>query len=158
MPSQEIGAITIGASNSGPIEIGSLKLTFSGNGYAAGSSTFLNTVVLKDPNNVNVASSFGAIVSPDTTAGTVTWTFPASAANPAVISSGERLTLQLWAETDVIPGAPGVSESLSATVQNPSDLTFYDGADPAAIAQGAIPVSTTAVPITVASLSWGLGM
>jgi len=47
---------------------------------------------------------------------------------------------------------------LSAIIQNPGDLTFYDGADPAAIAAGPIPLSITVVPITVSSLSWGQGM
>jgi hypothetical protein len=158
MPSQKIGTITIGASSAGPIELGSLKLTFSGNGYTAGSSTFLNTVVLKDQNSVDVASSFGATIARDAGAGTMTWTFPTTVTNPLVVSSGEHLTLQLWGETDVIPGISGTAESLSAIIQNPGDLTFYDGADTAAIAAGAVPLSATAVPIIVSSLSWGAGM
>ena len=123
-----------------------------------GSSTFLNTVTLRDQNAVDVATSFGAAVAKDASAGTISWTFPPSAGNPLVISSGERLTLQLWGETDAIPGIEGTSESLSAVVQNSSDLTFYDGADPAAIAAGTIPLGITEVPITVASFSWGSGM
>jgi len=158
MPFQELGAIALDASQSGPIELGSLKLTFSGNGYTAGSSTFLDTVVLRDPNAVDVATSFGAVVTRDANAGTITWTFPTSVANPAVISSGERLTLQLWGTTNVIPGMAGTAESLSAAVAGSNDLTFYDGADPAAIAMGSIPISITAVPIKVASFSWGVGM
>ncbi len=158
MPFQEIGMLTIAASNSGPIELGSLKLTFSGNGYTAGSSTFLNTVALKDPNSVDVASSFGATVVRDAGAGTISWTFPTSVASPAVVASDAHLTLQLWGTTNIIPGTAGTSESLSAIVQNPGDLTFYDGADSTAIAAGSIPLSITAVPITVASLSWGVGM
>jgi|GEM_PF-1464689 hypothetical protein len=158
MPLQQIGTITIGASNAGPIELGSLKLTFSGNGYTAGSSTFLNTVTLKDQNSVDVATSFGATVTRDAGAGTMSWTFPATVAAPLVVSSGSHLTLQLWGETDVIPGIAGTVESLSAIIQNPGDLTFYDGADPAAIAAGPIPLSITVVPITVSSLSWGQGM
>lgn len=158
MPLQRIGTITMGASSAGPIELGSLKLTFSGNGYAAGSSTFLNTVTLKDQNSVDVATSFGATVTRDAGAGTMSWTFPAAVASPLVVSSGSRLTLQLWGETDVIPGIAGTAESLSAVIQNPGDLTFYDGADPAAIAAGPIPLSVIAVPITVSSLSWSAGM
>ena len=158
MPLQEIGAITIGASNSGPIELASLTLTFSGNGYAAGSSTFLDTVALKDPNFVDVATSFGATVARDANAGTVSLTFPPSAGNAPVVSSGERLTLQLWGTTNAIPGMSGISQALSAAIQNPGDLTFYDGADPTAIAAGPIPLSQSEVPITVASLSWGVGM
>ncbi len=158
MPFQEIGAITIGASNSGPIELGSLKLTFSGNGYTAGSSTFLDTVVLRDPNAVDVATSFGAVVVRDANAGTINWTFPPSAVNLPVISPSQHLTLQLWGATNAIPGISGTSESLSAVVQNTGDLTFYDGADPAAIATGPIPLGITEVPIAVVSLSWGVGM
>jgi hypothetical protein len=158
MPREKIGTITVGASNAGPIELGSLKLTFGGNGYTAGSSTFLNTVTLKDQNNVDVSSSFGATVTRDAGAGTMSWTFPTTAASPLVISSGSHLTLQLWGETDVIPGISGTAESLSAIIQNSGDLTFYDGADSAAIATGPIPLSVTEVPIIVSSLSWGQGM
>jgi hypothetical protein len=158
MPLEKIGTITIGAGNSGPIELASLKLTFSGNGYAAGSSTFLNTVSLRDPNAVDVTASFSATETKDANAGTIAWTFPASAGNLPVISPGMQLTLQLWAETDIIPGMSGTAESLSATVQNPNDLTFYDGSDPAAIAIGPIPLSITEAPFTVTSLSWGVGM
>ena len=158
MPLEKIGTLTIVASNSGPIQLASLKLTFSGNGYAAGGSTFLNTVVLRDPNGADVVSSFGAVETKDAGAGTISWTFPTTAGNTPVVSSGGNLTLQLWGETDVIPGTAGVSQSLSAVVQNPGDLTFYDGADPAAIAAGPIPLSITVVPITVSSLSWGQGM
>jgi len=158
MPLEKIGTITIGASNSGPIELASLKLTFSGNGYAAGGANFLNTISLRDPNAVDVATSFGAAETKDVNAGTIAWTFPTSASDLPVISPGTQLTLQLWAETDVIPGASGTAESLSVTVQNPSDLTFYDGSDPAAISMGPLPLSVTETPFTVTSLSWGVGM
>jgi hypothetical protein len=158
MPLQEIGTITVGASSNGPIELGSLKLTFGGNGYDEGSSTFLNTVVLKDQNFTDVATAFGATVLKNMGAGTITWTFPTSANSPLVVSSGKRLTLQLWGETDVIPGIPGISESLNAIIQNPDDLTFYDGADPVALAAGSIPLSASDVPIIVSSFHWGSGM
>lgn len=158
MPLQKIGTVTVGASSAGPIELSSLKLTFSGNGYTAGSSTFLNTVSLKDPNAIDVNASFGAVEAKDANAGTIAWVFPVSAGSAPVVSSGQQLVLQLWAATNVIPGVPGTSESLSVTVQNPGDLTFYDGADTAAVAAGSIPLSQTEVPLTVSSLSWGVGM
>lgn len=158
MPLQKIGTITVGASSAGPIELSSLKLTFSGNGYAAGSSTFLDTVSLKDPNATDVDVSFGALETKDANAGTIAWVFPVSAGSAPVVSSGQQLVLQLWAATNVIPGAPGTSESLSVAVQNSGDLTFYDGADVAAVAAGSIPLSQTEVPLTVSSLSWGVGM
>jgi hypothetical protein len=112
MPLTKIGTITIGASSAGPIQLASLKLTFSGNGYAAGSSTFLNTVLLKDPNAVDVASSFGATKIEDTSAGTVAWTFPTTAASAPVVSAGKSLTFQLWAETDVIPPVSETADAL----------------------------------------------
>ena len=41
----------------------------------------------------------------DVNAGTIAWTFPTSANNLPVISPGTQFALQLWAETDVIPGS-----------------------------------------------------
>jgi hypothetical protein len=157
MPFGEIGSLSFGASGSGPVELGSLTLTFGGNGYTEGSSTFLNTVVLEDQNHEDVADSFGASVVRNAAAGTMTWTFPTSTSEDAAIAPGQRLTLQLWGATDVVPSVPGIAESLSATIQHPGDLTFYDGADPAAFARGPFPLSVDEVPIVVASFSWGQG-
>ena len=159
MPLAKIGTITIGASSAGPIQLAALKLTFSGNGYAAGSSTLLNTVVLKDPNAVDVTSSFGATKTEDASAGTVGWTFPiASAASVPVISPAGKLTLQIWVETDAIPPIAGTAESLSVAIQNQNDLTYYDGTDAEAFTVGPISLPSNAVPMTISSLSWGVGM
>jgi hypothetical protein len=155
----KIGTITIGASSAGPIQLAALKLTLSGNGYAAGSSTLLNTIVLKDPNAVDVTSSFGATKTEDVSAGTVGWTFPiTSAASAPIISPAGKLTLQIWAETDAIPPLSGTAESLSVAVQNQNDLTYYDGTDAEAFAVGPISLPASAVPMTLSSLSWGVGM
>jgi hypothetical protein len=69
------------------------------------------------------------------------------------------LTLTLWGETDSIPAQANVAESLSATIQSATDLTYYDGTDATTVSTSANAVSlpSNAVPVTVSSLSWGQG-
>ncbi len=155
---QQIGSITITANTAGAIQPGKITVTFSGNGYTYGSSTFLNTVQLRDASLNSVTGSDGATVTSNVAAGTVTWTFPTI--TPLAVNAGGNTTLQLWAQTNVIPsgcdnGSGGVSQSLSATVQNAGDFQYYDGADSNAYAIGLISLPSTQGPIPVSSLGWG---
>ena len=155
-PLSEIGTITLTANAAGAITLNHLMLTFSGNGYStAGSSTFMATVSLRNSNQVDVDSAYGATSSSNVGAGTDTWTFPTSTA--PVINAGTSITLQVWAATNVIPAIGSTVESLSAAVQSSGDLQYYDGADSTAYATGLISVPSTAVPVNVVNLTWGQG-
>jgi hypothetical protein len=178
-PQQQIGTITLTASQAGSVALSNLKLTFSGNGLSAATSTatsssgnlFLNSIVLKNSNSVDVASANGApkayydgttLVTPSTTAPSgdvgvngISWTF--STSTPLVISSGQSVTLQLWGATNVIPGLNGVSESVSAAIQGVGDATYFDGTDSAGLLGTPVNQPINVVPITVTSLSWGQG-
>ncbi len=169
-PLQEIGSVTLTANNSGPVMLKSLNLNFSGSNVTGTALTgFLATVVLKGQNSVDVtiatsSSGLGALVATGTNAGvttaTSTWTFATTTANgasPLVVSPGSPITLQLWGTTNVIPAISNQSESLSVTLQNTTDVQYYDGTDAAAVSTGALSLPTTAVPLTVSSFSYGTG-
>jgi hypothetical protein len=159
LPFSQIGSVIVTANNAGAIQPNVLTLTFGGNGATANTATFLATVVLKDQagNDVTTYSIGPAVRTTATTAtgGTVTWTFPTT--SPLTVSAGTSVALQLWASTNVITPAAQTSESLSATVQNPGDFQYFDGTDATAFATPAISLATTTVPVTVSSLSWGVG-
>jgi hypothetical protein len=163
MPFSQLGTITLTANSAGSAELSSLTLTFGGSGLLAAYSTstgnaFLNTIKLENSNNVDV-TTIGATstVASDTSSGSITWTF--STSSPMIVSAGTPLTLTLWGTTNAIPAQQNVAESLSATIQNAGDLTYYDGTDATTISTSANAVSlpSNAVPITVSSLSWGQG-
>jgi hypothetical protein len=172
-PQQQIGTITFTASQSGSVALSKLKLTFSGNGLSAATSTnasssgnlFLDSIVLKNSNSVDVASANGApkvyydgtatSSSNDVGVNGISWTF--STSTPLVISSGQSVTLQLWGATNVIPGLNGVSESVSAAIQGVGDATYFDGTDSVGLLGTPVNQPTNVVPITVTSLSWGQG-
>jgi hypothetical protein len=177
-PQQQIGTITFTASQAGSVALSNLKLTFSGNGLAAATSgangssgnLFLDSIVLKNSNAVDVASANGAPkayyngTTPVTVSSTapgntavngISWTF--STSTPLVISSGQSVTLQLWGATNVIPGLNGVSESVSAAIQGVGDATYFDGTDSVGLLGTPVNQPTNVVPITVTSLSWGQG-
>ena len=103
----------------------------------------------------NVTSSDGAVAVVSSTLGTVTWTFATS--TPLAVSAGGNLTLQLWAQTNLIPAISQTAESLSASIQNTTDFQYYDGADSNAYTTGLINLPAPQVPITVSNLSWGQG-
>jgi hypothetical protein len=169
-PLQQIGSITLTANNAGPVELANLKLTFSGSNIPD-MGTFLNNVVLKGSNSVDVTAStansgMGAMVASDTVSpstGTyVLWTFATSTTNTSsslVVSPGAPVTLQLWAPTNVITNTGNnVAESLAISIQNAYDAQYYDGTDATAVSTtGAISLPTNAVPLTVSSFSWGQG-
>jgi hypothetical protein len=156
MPFSQLGTITLTANSAGSAELSSLTLTFGGSGLTAGSSTFLSTIKLENSNNADV-TTIGATSNTNLTNGTITWNF--STSSPMIVSAGTPLTLTLWGTTNAIPAQQNVAESLSATIQNASDLKYFDGTDATTISTSANAVSlpSNAVPVTVSSLSWGQG-
>jgi len=174
-PLQQIGSVTLTANNAGPVMLSSLRIRFSGSNVTSTNlaTSFLNTVVLKGPNQVDVtlatsSSGFGAVQTEGTDTGMTstaavassTWTFASNttgAGSPLVISPGNPVTLQLWGNTSAIAGSANIAESLSAAIQNTTDVQYYDGTDANAVTTGAIPLPTNAVPLTISSFSWGTG-
>ena len=156
-PSTQIGAILVTANNAGAIQPQAINLTFGGNGAT---STLPATLVLKDQSGNDVTQyAVGAATTSTTstapTGFTYSWTFPTS--SPLTVSAGNTVALQLWATTNVIPGIPQTTESLSATIQGPNDFRYFDGTDATAFAIGSIHLATTTVPVTISSLTWGNG-
>ena len=142
-----------------------LKLNFSGSNVTSTTmALFLHTVVLKGSNSVDVTakttnSGFGAAVAFDQVASSsATWTFATSSANTAsstlVISPGSPVTLQLWGTTNAIPGITNRSESLSASLQNTTDVAYLDATDGTG---STLNLPVNAVPLTVTSFSYGTG-
>ncbi len=158
---QQIGSITLTANSAGLVAVKNLNLTFSGNISQIALSPFLQTVVLRGPNGMDVAVANYLGATENIGSNNISWTFASPTANnfsPFIISPGSSMTLQLWGTTSVIPDTPGVAQSLSATIQNASDIQYYDGTDAAAVATGGISLPSSMVPLTVTSLSWPVGI
>jgi Putative peptidoglycan binding domain len=146
---QPIGTLTLTANSAGSALESKILLTFN-----VTSTAFLNSVVLKDPSgNDIVAVDNLATTSSVPSAGTVTWTF-ATSTNPLVITGGESYPLTLWANLGTIPSVSSQSQSLTATVQNATDLQYYDGSNSGS---SLVSLPVTAVPITIANLTTPVG-
>jgi hypothetical protein len=147
----QIGSITFTANTSGDAQLNTLKLTFGGNGITYGSSTFLNTVVLKNSSGNNIVTA-GNATSSNNGVNTVSWTF--SSSTPIVVTAGSSYTLQLWGDTSVIPAQANIAETLSAQIAGVNDFTYLDATNNS---PSVVNLPTNLVPITVASLSGGVG-
>ncbi len=162
-PFQQIGSITLTANNAGPVMLRSLNLNFSGSNVSSSALSYFatTTVVLKGPNSIDVTTSTTNSGMGATLTGTnpVTWTFATSttagASTTLVVSPGSPVTLQVWGETDEIPGLINQGESLSVTLQNTGDVAYYDSTDGTGIP---LNLPANALPLTVSSFSWGTGL
>jgi hypothetical protein len=146
----EIGTITFTANAAGDAQLSNLKITFGGNGITYGSSTFLNTVVLKNTSLVNIVP--GNATTSNDGVSTVSWTF--STSTPLVVTAGSSYTLQLWGDTSTIPPQQNIAETLSATISGTGDFTYLDGTNNS---PATVNLPTSVVPITISSLSGGVG-
>jgi hypothetical protein len=134
---QPIGSITITSNAAGDTVPNALTLTFN----STANSTFLNSVVLKDSNNVSITPT-----SVSTTAYTATWAAGKFTAYP--ISAGTSYTFQVWGNLGDINPISSQTQSLTAQILNNTDYTYLDGTTNGL----AVPLPTTAVPITVVNL------
>jgi len=149
------GTITLTANSAGPAALDTLKVTFSGS--AASSSLFTtSSISLVDQNgnivNVGTDGLVSEVVS--STAGTALWTFGTNQ-NGFQISAGGSYTFTLRLNTTVVPGTASVSQSLSANIQNPGDVTYTDALDASSTPN--LTLTTAAVPLTINSVSYAQG-
>ncbi len=144
----QIGTVTFTANNSGDAQLSSLMLTFGGNAMTYATSSFLNTVVLKNSSGNNIAPLNATTTQ---TATTKTWTF--STSTPIVVSAGQAYTLQLWGDTSQFPAQGNIAQSLSASISGASDFQYLDATNnsPATVS-----LPTNLVPITITALSGGV--
>lgn len=150
---QQIGSVTVTSNSSGDTRMQHLTLTFTG---AAASSSFLNSLVLKDPSGNDVAAVDGLAATSTNNSNTYTWTFATStaSANPLVITGGTSYTLTLWGNLGLIPNTSQSSLALTASINANTDYEYYDGTG---LNATLISLPTNAVPITVANLQTAAG-
>jgi len=146
----QIGTVTFTANAAGDAQLGSLKLTFGGNAMTYATSTFLSTVVLKNSSGNDIAGLGNATTT--ATATTKTWTF--STSTPIVVTAGSSYTLQLWGDTSQFPAQANIAQSLSASIAGAGDFTYLDGTNQS---PSSVQLPTNVVPITITSLSGGVG-
>jgi hypothetical protein len=175
---QQIGSITLTANSSGDDVLNLLNLTIGGAGASTSTtnSSFLTSLVLKDPSGNDITSVSDALATTTYSAtGTTvgnnvkTWTFYPNAINNAStsqssygknaldITAGNSYTLTLWGDLSTIPGIGNTSQSLTASINSMGDLTYYDGSFNTNSTPSLIGLTTNQVPITVTSLQTGAG-
>jgi hypothetical protein len=148
---QQLGSITLTANSAGDAKVNSLMLTFNN---TASTSTFLNSVVLKDSSGNDVylvdhlaTSTIGGSST------TVTWAF-ATSTNPLVITAGSSYTLTVWGNLALIGSISNQSQSLTASIVGTGDFSYLDGTTGT---PSTISLTTNQVPITVVSLTTPVG-
>jgi hypothetical protein len=142
---QDLGTLTLTANAAGDAVPASLKLTFGGNSV---NSAFLQSIALKDPNGNNITFD-GASVAVGSNA--VTWTFNPQN-TPLVVIAGSSYTLTLWGDLSKITQIATAAPTLSASIANAGDFTYYDGHS------GSSPILVTLqqdqVPVAVTNLTF----
>ena len=88
---QQIGSVTFTANSAGDAVLNNLMLTFN-----TASTSFLNTVKLKDPSGNDIYLTDGFATS-SVNSNTVTWAF-ATSTKPVVVTAGSSYTLTLWGD------------------------------------------------------------
>jgi len=154
----DFGTVTFSANSAGPVALDKLTITLSG---ATATTTLMSTsnilLIDQNGNNVVAAGEATSTVTTSTNGGTVTWYFPTSAATSTgfQISGGGSYTFKLRLNTAAVAGTANVSQSLSATIQNPTDVQYTDGLDASSTSGLALP--TSVVPLTINSVSYAQG-
>jgi len=140
---QPIGSITVTSNAAGDTLPAGLTLTFN----STATSSFLNSVILKDMGGNLVATS-----SVSTTAYTVSWN--ASSFSKYVVTAGQSYTFTVWGDLSTIPSQTNAAQSLTAQIKGTGDYTYYDGPSSS---YTTVSLPTIAVPITVVSLTSPVG-
>ncbi len=157
----DIGSLTFPASAAGAIALNKIVVTFGGT--APSSTTFLSAdnIILFDPSMGLPAAGYAPSFSaPCNGSNTCTATF-AFGAGPAgfQISAGtaKTFTVRIGDENStLLAGSGGVTESLSASIQNVGDITFTDGLDSSAATNVSVP-ATNPLPLTINSVGFTQG-
>ena len=143
-----LGTITFSANTAGSIALNTVTVSFSGN---AVSDNFLGSVQLMDQNN-NPVTEDGAVASVNQLKDDASWTFSGSS---FIISAGSSYSFTLRANTTQIQSQANVVPSLSAAIENPTDVLYADGADTGAT-QG-LTLPPTVIPLVINSVTFPLG-
>jgi hypothetical protein len=154
----DIGTITFTADSAGVVGLNTVTITFSG---TAPTSSFLDAVSLLDNSNVNVtAAPYSAVVATSSTNcnGTNTcsksWNFGSGTSGFQVLSGSVTFKLRID-NTKTFAGSNGVSQTLGATINANTDVTYTDGIDSGSTS--GLALQSNAVPITIDSLSFASG-
>ena len=142
----DFGTVTVSANVAGPVALTSLRVAFTG----SAATDALGTILI-DANGQDVVAAGEATESAIPGASTQ-WTF---AGNGFQISAGSSYTFRLRMNTVNIPGQNGISESLSANIQNPGDLTYSDALDSSATT--GLTLTPSAFPLTINSVMYAQG-
>jgi hypothetical protein len=150
---QQIGSITLTSNSSGDTRPSSLLLTFTG---AAASTSFLGTVVLRDPSGNDVVAVDHLATSTVQANTSVTWAFNTSSTSPLVVTAGTSYTMTLWGNlsTTYLPAISQTAQALTASINTNTNYQYFDGTDASSTV---ISLPTNVVPITVANLQTSSG-
>ncbi len=144
---EQLGSINLTANAAGDAVPNSLTLSFSGS--ASHAQSFLNSVVLHDPNGNDIVAA-DRMAQSSISGNRITWTFLPHA-NPLIIPAGSSYSLSVWGDLSRLPSSPNVAQSVVATIQNNADFSYYDGTDNSAVS---LTLSAQQqAPITVVNLS-----
>jgi len=150
-----LATLTLAADPAGDLALNALTITFGGT--APVNSAFLDGVTLIDEN----AAALGTGSTTSTACNGLntcskTFNLGATTSGQAVVRGASR-AWTLRADTNrTQAGAPGISQSLDATINASTDVQYTDGLDPAAVS--GIPLSgSTLVPLWINVVSYAVG-
>jgi len=138
----DLGTITFTANAAGPVALGTTTITLS-------SATGTPSLKLIDQNGLDAVTAGEATTT--ISGATKTWTF----INGFNISAGGSYTFKVRFDSTSLPQAGSVSQSISASIQNNTDVRYTDGLDASSTANIALP--TVATPITINSVTYPSG-
>lgn len=156
----DIGTITFAADPAGAVVLNTITIQFGGT--APSHPQFLDGVsLLYGLNGPNVTAQFSGVTvatssqCTTTTTCTKSWNFGATT-NGLTVSPGQSVLFQVRADsTKTASAASGVSQSLTATINANTSITFTDGTD--STATSSLNPASYLFPITVNSVAYPQG-
>jgi hypothetical protein len=142
-----LGTITFSANNSGAVGIQTTTITLSG----SGATSTIGSLQLIDQNGNDIVTAGEAASNTPACSGT-TCTKNFDFSPSFQVSAGGSYSFTVRVNSINIPiGGNGISQSLSAAVQNSGDVMYSDGTT------GSLTLPTSTVPIQINSVSYGQG-
>jgi len=140
---QQLGSITFTANTAGDAVLNYLKLTTNQSANPA----FLNSLALKDPSGNDIVVVDGFAKS-SVSGGDVAWTFSPSV-KPLDVIAGSSYTLAVWGDLSKIPVVANQAETVSVSLNAPTDFFYYDGVGNSPVL---VHLSSSSAPITIVNL------
>jgi len=147
-----VGTVTFSANSAGPIAVNTTTITLGG----SNGTSSVASLQLIDANGNDVVTAGEAASTTNIGAGTKTWSFlPSGIGGGWQVTAGGSYTFTVRINSSAIPGTPSVSQSLTANIQNNTDVSYSDGLDASSTSNLNLPTAVT--PIVINSIQYPQG-